>query len=52
MPHESITLHEDIPTQRQGKVDENAGTAMFLVSDEGGFITSQYIYASGGTAFF
>ena len=41
-----------IPMQRQGKVDEIAGTVMFLVSDEGGFITGQSIHANGGTAFF
>jgi 3-oxoacyl-[acyl-carrier protein] reductase len=41
-----------IPMQRQGKVDEIAGTVMFLISDEGGFITGQSIHANGGTAFF
>jgi NAD(P)-dependent dehydrogenase (short-subunit alcohol dehydrogenase family) len=38
--------------QRQGKVDEIASTVMFLISDEGGFITGQSIHANGGTAFF
>ncbi len=41
-----------IPMQRQGKVDEIAGTVMFLISDDGGFITGQSIHANGGTAFF
>ena len=41
-----------IPIQRQGKVDEIASTVMFLISDEGGFITGQSIHANGGTAFF
>jgi|TARA_B100000745_G_scaffold9136_1_gene7277 3-oxoacyl-[acyl-carrier protein] reductase len=41
-----------IPMQRQGKVDEIASTVMFLISDEGGFITGQSIHANGGTAFF
>ena len=41
-----------IPMQRQGKVDEIAGTVMFLISDEGGFLTGQSIHANGGTAFF
>jgi NAD(P)-dependent dehydrogenase (short-subunit alcohol dehydrogenase family) len=41
-----------IPMQRQGKVDEIAGTVMFLIGDDGGFITGQTIHANGGTAFF
>ena len=41
-----------IPMQRQGKVDEIASTVMFLISEEGGFITGQSIHANGGTAFF
>ena len=41
-----------IPMRRQGKVDEIASTVMFLISDEGGFITGQTIHANGGTAFF
>ena len=41
-----------IPMQRQGKVDEIASTVMFLISDEGGFITGQSIHANGGTAVF
>ena len=41
-----------IPMQRQGKVEEIASTVMFLISDEGGFITGQSIHANGGTAFF
>ena len=41
-----------IPLGRQGMVDEIAATVMFLVSDDGGFITGQSIHANGGTAFF
>ena len=41
-----------LPMQRQGKVDEIASTVVFLISDEGGFITGQSIHANGGTAFF
>lgn len=41
-----------IPLGRQGKVEEIAGTCMFLVGDDGGFITGQTIHANGGTAFF
>ena len=41
-----------IPLGRQGTVDEIAATCLFLVSDEGGFITGQTIHANGGTALF
>ncbi len=41
-----------IPLGRQGTVDEIAATCLFLVSDDGGFITGQAIHANGGTAFF
>jgi 3-oxoacyl-[acyl-carrier protein] reductase len=37
-----------IPLGRQGKVDEIAGTCLFLVSDDGGFITGQTIHVNGG----
>jgi 3-oxoacyl-[acyl-carrier protein] reductase len=40
-----------IPLGRQGTVDEIAGTCLFLVSDDSGFITGQTIHANGGTAF-
>ena len=38
-----------IPLGRQGTVDEIAATCLFLVSDDGGFITGQTIHANGGT---
>ena len=41
-----------IPLGRQGKVEEIAASCLFLVSDDGGFITGQTIHANGGTAFF
>ena len=41
-----------IPLGRQGMVDEIAATCLFLVSDDGGFITGQTIHVNGGTAFF
>ena len=41
-----------IPLGRQGTVDEIAATCVFLVSDEGGFITGQAIHANGGTNLF
>lgn len=40
-----------IPMGRQGKPDEIASTCLFLVSDEGGFITGQTIHVNGGAAF-
>ena len=41
-----------IPLGRQGKVDEIAATCLFLVSDDGGFITGQTIHVNGGSAFY
>ena len=40
-----------IPLGRQGTVDEIAATCLFLVSDDGGFITGQTIHANGGVAY-
>jgi NAD(P)-dependent dehydrogenase (short-subunit alcohol dehydrogenase family) len=40
-----------IPMGRQGKPDEIASTCLFLVSDEGGFITGQTVHVNGGAAF-
>ena len=37
-----------IPLGRQGKVDEIAAACLFLVSDDGGFITGQTIHVNGG----
>ena len=41
-----------IPLGRQGSVDEIAATCLFLVGDDGGFITGQTIHANGGVAFY
>ncbi|MBV8889814.1 MAG: SDR family oxidoreductase [Alphaproteobacteria bacterium] len=41
-----------IPLGRQGTVDEIAATCLFLVSDEGGFITGQTIHVNGGTGYY
>ena len=41
-----------IPVGRQGHVDEIAGTCLFLVSDDSGFITGQTIHANGGVAMY
>ena len=41
-----------IPLGRQGTVDEIAGTCLFLVTDDSGFITGQTIHANGGVAYY
>jgi 3-oxoacyl-[acyl-carrier protein] reductase len=41
-----------IPLGRQGHVDEIAATCLFLVSDDGGFVTGQTIHANGGTGYY
>ena len=40
-----------IPLGRQGTAEEIAATCLFLVSDDGGFITGQTIHVNGGVAF-
>ena len=41
-----------IPLGRQGMPDEIAATALFLVTDDSGFITGQSIHANGGVAYY
>src|SRR5207237_176398 len=41
-----------IPLGRQGHVDEIAATCLFLVSEDGGFITGQTIHVNGGAHYF
>ena len=41
-----------IPLGRQGSVDEIASTCLFLVSDDGGFITGQTIHVNGGANYY
>src|SRR5947209_1769427 len=41
-----------IPLGRQGSVDEIAATCLFLVTDDGDFITGQTIHANGGVAYY
>jgi NAD(P)-dependent dehydrogenase (short-subunit alcohol dehydrogenase family) len=43
---------DGIPLGRQGKVDEIAATCLFLVSDDGGFITGQTLHVNGGASFY
>src|SRR5947209_4537303 len=40
-----------IPLGRQGHVDEIAAACLFLVSDDGGFITGQTIHVNGGAGY-
>jgi 3-oxoacyl-[acyl-carrier protein] reductase len=41
-----------IPLGRQGHVDEIAGTCLFLVTDDSGFITGQTLHVNGGIALY
>jgi 3-oxoacyl-[acyl-carrier protein] reductase len=41
-----------IPLGRQGQPDEIAATCLFLVSDDGGFVTGQTIHVNGGAHYF
>jgi 3-oxoacyl-[acyl-carrier protein] reductase len=41
-----------IPLGRQGRVEEIAATCLFLVSEDGGFITGQTIHVNGGAAYY
>jgi len=41
-----------IPLGRQGHVNEIAAACLFLVSDDGGFITGQTIHVNGGAAYY
>jgi 3-oxoacyl-[acyl-carrier protein] reductase len=41
-----------IPLGRQGKVKEIAATCLFLVSEDGGFITGQTIHVNGGSGYY
>jgi NAD(P)-dependent dehydrogenase (short-subunit alcohol dehydrogenase family) len=49
--HGQVPNAGGIPMGRQGTVDEIAATCLFLVSDEGGFITGQTIHVNGGAQF-
>ena len=41
-----------VPLSRQGSVDEIAATCLFLVSEDGGFITGQTIHVNGGAHYY
>lgn len=49
--HGQVPNASGIPMGRQGTVDEIAATCLFLVSDDGGFITGQTIHVNGGAQF-
>jgi 3-oxoacyl-[acyl-carrier protein] reductase len=49
--HGQVPNAAGIPMGRQGTVDEIAATCLFLVSDDGGFITGQTIHVNGGAQF-
>jgi NAD(P)-dependent dehydrogenase (short-subunit alcohol dehydrogenase family) len=42
----------DIPVGRLGSVDDIASAALFLITDECGFMTGQTLHINGGTDFF
>ena len=41
-----------IPLGRQGKAEEIAAACLFLVSDDGGFVTGQTIHVNGGATYY
>jgi 3-oxoacyl-[acyl-carrier protein] reductase len=41
-----------VPMGRQGKVEEIAAACLFLVSEDGGFITGQTIHVNGGAGYY
>ena len=50
--HGRVPNASGIPLGRQGHVDEIAATCLFLVSDDGGFITGQTIHVNGGAHYY
>ena len=51
-PQRQVPDASRIPLGRQGTVDEIAATCLFLVRDDGGFITGEASHVNGGTACF
>jgi 3-oxoacyl-[acyl-carrier protein] reductase len=49
--HGRVPDASGIPLGRQGTPEEIAATCLFLVSDDGGFITGQTIHVNGGAQF-
>ena len=50
--HGRVPNAAGIPLGRQGHVDEIAATCLFLVSEDGGFITGQTIHVNGGAHYY
>src|SRR5690349_14332965 len=50
--HNRLPNAAGIPLGRQGHVDEIAETCLFLVTEDGGFITGQTIHVNGGAHYF
>jgi len=51
-PQGALRDTSSIPLGRQGSVDEIAAACLFLVSDDGGFITGQTLHVNGGAAYY
>ena len=51
-PQGGMTDTSNIPLRRLGTVDDIASAALFLVTDDCGFMTGQTLHVNGGTAFF
>ena len=51
-PQSGMRDTEDIPVGRLGSVDAIASAALFLITDECGFMTGQTLHINGGTDFF
>ncbi|MDA1128007.1 MAG: SDR family oxidoreductase [Chloroflexi bacterium] len=51
-PKGGMTDTSNIPLRRLGTVDDIAAAALFLVTDDCGFMTGQTLHVNGGTAFF
>ena len=50
--HNRLPNAAGIPLGRQGHVDEIAATCLFLVTEDGGFITGQTIHVNGGAHYY
>ena len=51
-PEGGMQETSNIPLRRLGTVDDIAATALFLITDDCGFMTGQTLHVNGGTNFF
>ena len=51
-PEGGMQETSNIPVRRLGTVDDIAATALFLITDDCGFMTGQTLHVNGGTNFF